>query len=32
MSDLARLFEAQRAAFARERYPSLAVRRDRLAG
>ena len=31
MSDLARLFDAQRAAFARERYPSLAVRRDRLA-
>ncbi|HEY5863646.1 MAG TPA: coniferyl aldehyde dehydrogenase [Casimicrobiaceae bacterium] len=31
MSDLARLFEAQRTAFARERYPSLAVRRDRLA-
>jgi coniferyl-aldehyde dehydrogenase len=31
VSDLARLFDAQRAAFARERYPSLAVRRDRLA-
>lgn len=31
MSDLARLFDAQRAAFARDRYPSLAVRRDRLA-
>ena len=31
MSDLARLFDAQRAAFARERYPSLSVRRDRLA-
>jgi coniferyl-aldehyde dehydrogenase len=29
--DLVRAFEAQRAAFARERYPSLAVRRDRLA-
>ena len=28
---LQRLFEMQRAAFARERYPSLAVRRDRLA-
>ena len=27
---IARLFAAQRAAFARERYPSLAVRRDRL--
>ena len=31
MSDLARLFDAQREAFARERYPSVAVRRDRLA-
>lgn len=31
MSDLARLFGLQRAAFARERYPSLAVRLDRLA-
>ena len=29
--DLVRLFEAQRAAFARERNPALAVRRDRLA-
>ena len=28
---LARLFELQRAAFARERYPTLATRRDRLA-
>jgi coniferyl-aldehyde dehydrogenase len=31
MSELARLFDAQRAAFAKERYPSLDVRRDRLA-
>ena len=31
MSDLARSFEAQRAAFARERYPTLRVRKDRLA-
>lgn len=31
MSDLARLFDLQRAAFARERNPALAVRRDRLA-
>ena len=31
MTDLARLFDSQRAAFARERNPSLAVRRDRLA-
>ena len=31
MTALAPLFEAQRAAFAKERYPSLAVRRDRLA-
>jgi coniferyl-aldehyde dehydrogenase len=30
MSDLDRLFTLQRAAFARERYPSLAVRRGRL--
>jgi coniferyl-aldehyde dehydrogenase len=29
--DLQRVFDAQRAAFARERYPTLAVRRDRLA-
>ncbi|MFO1311497.1 MAG: coniferyl aldehyde dehydrogenase [Burkholderiales bacterium] len=31
MSDLHALFEAQRAAFSRERYPSLRVRKDRLA-
>jgi coniferyl-aldehyde dehydrogenase len=30
MSELDRLFELQREAFARERYPSLAARRDRL--
>ena len=30
MSELARLFDAQRAAFAKERYPSLDVRRNRL--
>jgi coniferyl-aldehyde dehydrogenase len=30
MSDLAQLFRSQQEAFARERYPSLAVRRDRL--
>jgi len=31
MSELARLFDVQRAAFAKERYPSLDVRRNRLA-
>jgi len=31
MTDLARLFDAQREAFACERYPTIAVRRDRLA-
>ena len=30
-AELARLFAVQRAAFARERYPALATRRDRLA-
>ena len=30
MSDLDRLFALQRAAFARERFPTLAVRKDRL--
>ena len=30
MSELARLFDVQRAAFAKERYPSLDVRRNRL--